>query len=60
MCYLYTKKLSCISHLLKVFEQRKQSMKFMLGHMQTFTISLNDDQKRFFRNFNAHAELNGM
>jgi molybdenum cofactor guanylyltransferase len=38
----------------------KHSMKFMLDHIDTFTIPLREEQKKFFRNFNAHAELNGL
>lgn len=61
LCAIYTAKgLSFILDLLKANELPKHSMKFMLEHIQTFTISLNDDQKKFFRNFNAHAELNGL
>lgn len=61
LCAIYTAKgLSCILDLLKANELPKHSMKFMLEQIQTFTISLNDDQKKYFRNFNAHAELNGL
>jgi molybdenum cofactor guanylyltransferase len=38
----------------------KHSMKFVLDHLATMRIPVADDQKKFFRNFNAHAELNGL
>jgi molybdenum cofactor guanylyltransferase len=38
----------------------KHSMKFMLDHINPHFIPLTDDQKKYFRNFNAHAELNGL
>ena len=61
LCAIYTAKgLSYIIHLLKAKELTKHSMKFMLEHIHTFTIPLNEEQKKYFRNFNAHAELNGL
>lgn len=38
----------------------KHSMKYMLEHMDSFAIPLKEDEKKYFRNFNAHAELNGL
>lgn len=38
----------------------KHSMKFMLDHLNTRVVAASDEQKKFFRNFNAHAELNGL
>ena len=38
----------------------KHSMKFVLDHLSTRAIPATEEQKRFFRNFNAHAELNGL
>jgi molybdenum cofactor guanylyltransferase len=38
----------------------RHSMKFMLDHINTFLIPIKDEQKKAFRNFNAHAELNGL
>jgi molybdenum cofactor guanylyltransferase len=38
----------------------KHSMKFMLYHVNTYMIPMREEQKRAFRNFNAHAELNGL
>ncbi|MDP4265158.1 MAG: molybdenum cofactor guanylyltransferase [Bacteroidota bacterium] len=39
---------------------KKHSMKFMLEHIHIFTLPLREDQKKYFRNFNTHAELNGL
>lgn len=61
LCAIYSAKgLSYIVHLLKAKELIKHSMKFMLEQIRTFTIPLNEEQKKYFRNFNAHAELNGL
>ena len=38
----------------------KHSMKYMLDHIKVYNIPIADEEKRFFRNFNAHSELNGM
>lgn len=38
----------------------KHSMKFVLDHLHTKTIAASEEQKKYFRNFNAHAELNGL
>lgn len=61
LCAIYTAKgLSYIIHLLKANELTKHSMKFMLGHLHVFTVALNAEQKKYFRNFNSGAELNGL
>lgn len=36
------------------------SMKYMLEHISTSIIPLPADKKNYFRNFNTHAELNGL
>ena len=38
----------------------KHSMKFMLEHVNAVTIPLRPDQQPYFRNFTAHADLNGL
>jgi len=38
----------------------RYSMKYMLDHISTSTTSLPIDKKDRFRNFNTHAELNGL
>ena len=61
LCGLYRASgLAVIMKLLNEGKLEKQSMKCMLDHMETSTIALTQEEKRFFRNFNAHAELNGL
>lgn len=61
LCGIYTSKgLSIILTMLKKGELVKQSMKFMLDHLTVTKIALSDTEKKYFRNFNAHAELNGL
>lgn len=38
----------------------RHSMKFMLEHMNSFQLPLAENEKKCFRNFNAHSELNGL
>jgi len=38
----------------------KHSMKFMLDHLNVFSVPIPEEHKKFFQNFNAHAELNGL
>jgi len=61
LCAIYKAKgLAHIIDLLNAKELTRHSMKFMLEHLETFATSLKDEQKKYFRNFNAHAELNGL
>jgi molybdenum cofactor guanylyltransferase len=61
LCAIYKANgLSHIADLLKANKLTRHSMKFMLEHIATFTTALQDNQKKYFRNFNAHAELNGL
>ena len=61
LCGIYTAKgLSRISQLVQSHLLAKHSMKYMLEQLAVFTIPLAEDQKKYFRNFNAHAELNGL
>lgn len=61
LCGIYTAKgLSRISQLVQSHLLAKYSMKHMLEQLSVFTIALADDQKKYFRNINAHAELNGL
>ncbi len=58
---IYTAKgLSTILSMLQTGQLVKHSMKFMLDHLAVNAIALPDEQKKYFRNFNAHAELNGL
>ncbi|MBC7887369.1 MAG: molybdenum cofactor guanylyltransferase [Ferruginibacter sp.] len=61
LCAIYRSKgLSHIVHLLNAKELSRHSMKFMLEHVQTRSMPLAEEQKKYFRNFNAHSELNGL
>jgi molybdopterin-guanine dinucleotide biosynthesis protein A len=61
LCGIY--KASGLTHILQLYQAKqlpKFSMKYMLEHINTYLIPLTDDKKKSFRNFNAHAELNGL
>jgi molybdenum cofactor guanylyltransferase len=61
LCGIYKAKgLSIILDMLVSGRLSKHSMKFTLDHLDTMSIPATDEQKKFFRNFNAHAELNGL
>jgi molybdopterin-guanine dinucleotide biosynthesis protein A len=61
LCGIYKSK--GLAHILQLYHTNqlpKHSMKYMLEHISTYTIPVPDDKKKAFRNFNAHAELNGL
>lgn len=59
LCGIYTANgLSTILAMLQDGQLIRHSMKFMLDHLVVNTIALLEEQKKYFRNFNAHAELN--
>jgi molybdenum cofactor guanylyltransferase len=61
LCGIYKSKgLSIVLGMFFSGKLNKHSMKFMLDHLDTMKIPATTDQKKFFRNFNAHAELNGL
>lgn len=61
LCGIYTARgLAAITEMYHTGKLRKHSMKFVLDHLSTFFITLKEEQKSCFRNFNAHAELNGL
>jgi molybdenum cofactor guanylyltransferase len=61
LCGIYTGRgLSHILHLQNTNQLLKHSMKYMLEQVNTLSIPITVDQKKYFRNFNAHAELNGL
>jgi molybdenum cofactor guanylyltransferase len=61
LCGIYTAKgLATIVSLMNNGQLTKHSMKFMLDHLTVSTIAASEEQKKCFRNFNAHAELNGL
>jgi molybdenum cofactor guanylyltransferase len=61
LCGIY--KAKGLAHILGLYKSNqlpKHSMKYMLEHIHTHTIPVPEDKKKCFRNFNAHAELNGL
>ena len=54
------KGLAKIHQLYSANQLPKHSMKYMLEHIKTCSLALPADKKQCFRNFNAHAELNGL
>ena len=61
LCAIYTAKgLAFVLQLLKANELPKHSMKYVLVHIHPYAILLHEEQKKYFRNFNTHAELNGL
>jgi len=61
LCGIYKSK--GLAHILQLYNSgqlARHSMKFMLEHISTRTIPIPADKKSCFRNFNAHAELNGL
>lgn len=59
LCGIYTAKgLLKIAALQKENKLLKHSMKFILSQLTVHSIALNEKQKKYFRNFNAHAEFN--
>jgi molybdenum cofactor guanylyltransferase len=61
LCGIYTAKaLKKIMALQKENKLLKHSMKFILSKLIVCEIALHDSQKVFFRNFNAHADINGL
>ena len=61
LCGIYkAKALAGIYQLYKLNQLGKYSMKYMLEQITTHTTPLPDNKKEFFRNFNTHAEINGL
>jgi molybdopterin-guanine dinucleotide biosynthesis protein A len=61
LCGIYTARgLGIIQDMQKAGTLFKHSMKFMLDNLKVNTIELEEDEKKYFRNFNAHSELNGL
>jgi molybdopterin-guanine dinucleotide biosynthesis protein A len=61
LCAIYTSAgLVKIITALKNNQLQKHSMKFALSLLNVYSITLKEEQKKYFRNFNAHAELNGL
>jgi molybdenum cofactor guanylyltransferase len=61
LCGIYKASgLSTVLEMLSAGRLSKHSMKFVLDHLSTRLIPATGEEKKFFRNFNAHAELNGL
>lgn len=61
LCGIYSASgLAKIVPLLQHGDLSRHSMKSMLEHLTVNSLSLQEEQKKYFRNFNAHAELNGL
>lgn len=61
LCGIFSAKgLSNLLQMLKSGTFTRHSMKYALEHLNTRVIELTEEQKKFFTNFNAHAELNGL
>ena len=61
LCAIYTAR--GLTHIRNLHHQQqllRHSMKFMLEHLDTCYIPIEEDQKKAFQNFNAHANLNGL
>ena len=61
LCGIYTAKaLKKIIALHKQNKLFKHSMKFILSQLVVCEIAAHESQKIYFRNFNAHADINGL
>lgn len=61
LCAVYTAKaLAATLQRYHNNELSRHSMKFMIEHLVVHFIPLLPGQEKYFRNFNAHAELNGL
>lgn len=61
LCGIYSAKgLAAIRAMYDRAELLKHSMKFMLHHLSTLRLPIPEKWKVYFRNINAHADLNGM
>jgi molybdopterin-guanine dinucleotide biosynthesis protein A len=61
LCAIY--KAKGLSHIIQLYQTgrlAKHSMKLMIEHLPVNSIPIDAEQKKYFRNFNAHAELNGL
>jgi molybdopterin-guanine dinucleotide biosynthesis protein A len=61
LCGIYTAScLSAVTSLIRLGQPAKHSMKSVLDRYTVYGIALEDDRRTYFKNFNAHAELNGL
>ncbi|WP_460760533.1 molybdenum cofactor guanylyltransferase [Niabella terrae] len=60
LCAIYTSQgLQKIQDMVGAGTLKKFSMKYALEQLHVRTIPLNEADKKYFKNFNAHADLNG-
>ena len=61
LCGIYKfEGLKKIVHLLQTNGLAKHSMKYVLSYLQVCEIAIEDQDYRYFSNFNSHAEINGL
>lgn len=61
LCAIYTSAaLQKVMTMLQKGQLTRFSMKFTLDHLQLAALPLKEEQKKYFQNFNAHADLNGL
>lgn len=61
LCGIYSAKaLSSVKKMYDHGQLTRHSMKFMLDHLAVARIPISDNWKIYFRNINAHADLNGL
>lgn len=61
LCAIYTAKgLAHIMQLVTHNNLTRFSMKYILENLHVLSTPLEEEQKKCFRNFNSHAELNGL
>ena len=61
LCGIYTAK--ALDKIYQLYNDNlllRHSMKFMLSQLDVFTLPVKEPDQQAFRNFNAHAELNGL
>lgn len=60
LCGIYCPKgLAAILNMYKEGSLTRRSMKFMLENLNVCFIAVTNEQQPYFKNFNAHADLNG-
>jgi molybdenum cofactor guanylyltransferase len=61
LCGIYTAR--GLAHIIELHNNgqlTRHSMKFILEQLRTYYQPMSEEQKKYFRNFNAHATLNGL
>ncbi len=61
LCAVYSS--TALASILEKFNSgvlKKYSMKNMIEHINPFFISIEENEKKFFKNINSHADLNGL